>query len=163
MSKSESERSDTSPELGPVSACWSCQGPVAARAIFCHACGSVQPPGDTDHFSRLGLPRSFDIDPDKLEKQYLGFQRVLHPDRFVAKPARQRMIAESQAVAMNEAFQTLQDPLRRAAYLLKLHGRNASRRAAGLRRGKGDRSDRAIVPRLRRGGLRPGRQAGDAA
>jgi molecular chaperone HscB len=126
MSKSESERSDTSPELGSVSACWSCQGPVAARAIFCHACGSVQPPGDTDHFSRLGLPRSFDIDPDKLEKQYLGFQRVLHPDRFVAKPARQRMIAESQAVAMNEAFQTLQDPLRRAAYLLKLHGRNAS-------------------------------------
>ncbi|HEY4163657.1 MAG TPA: Fe-S protein assembly co-chaperone HscB [Dongiaceae bacterium] len=126
MSKSENERSDTSPELGPVSACWSCQGPVAARAIFCHACGSVQPPGDTDHFTRLGMPRTFDLDLDKLEKQYLGFQRVLHPDRFVAKPAKQRMIAESQAVAMNEAFETLQDPLRRAAYLLKLHGRAAS-------------------------------------
>jgi molecular chaperone HscB len=126
MSKIETERSGTSPEAGPMSACWSCQGPVAARALFCHACGSVQPPGDIDHFARLGMPRSFDLDLDKLEKQYLGFQRVMHPDRFVGKPAKQRMIAESQSVTMNEAYETLQDPLSRAAYLLKLHGQTAS-------------------------------------
>ncbi|MDY0873193.1 Fe-S protein assembly co-chaperone HscB [Dongia rigui] len=103
-------------------ACWSCKGPVASRALFCHTCGAVQAPGSTDHFTRLGLTPSFDIDDDKLEKQYLGFQRVLHPDRFAGKPAKERAIAESQAVALNEAYETLDDPLKRATYLLRLKG-----------------------------------------
>src|SRR5690349_1995429 len=98
--------------------CWSCKGPVASRALFCHTCGAVQAPGSTDHFTRLGLAPSFDIDDDKLEKQYLGFQRVLHPDRFAGKPAKERAIAEAQAVALNEAYETLDDPLKRATYLL---------------------------------------------
>jgi len=102
--------------------CWSCKGPVASRALFCHTCGAVQAPGSTDHFTRLGLSPSFDIDDDKLEKQYLGFQRVLHPDRFAGKPAKERAMAEAQAVALNEAYATLDDPLKRATYLLRLKG-----------------------------------------
>lgn len=102
--------------------CWACKGPVAGRALFCHTCGAVQPPGSVDHFARLGLERGFDIDHDHLEKQYLGFQRVLHPDRFAGKPAKERAIAESQAVALNEAYETLDDPLKRAQYLLRLAG-----------------------------------------
>lgn len=102
--------------------CWSCKGPVASRALFCHTCGAVQAPGSTDHFTRLGLAPSFDIDDDKLEKQYLGFQRVLHPDRFAGKPAKERAMAEAQAVALNEAYETLDDPLKRATYLLRLKG-----------------------------------------
>lgn len=102
--------------------CWSCKGPVAGRALFCHTCGAVQPPGPVDHFARLALERGFDIDHEQLEKQYLGFQRVLHPDRFAGKPARERAIAESQAVALNEAYETLDDPLKRAQYLLRLAG-----------------------------------------
>jgi molecular chaperone HscB len=102
--------------------CWSCKGPVAGRALFCHTCGAIQAPGSTDHFMRLGIERSFDIDDDKLEKQYLGFQRVLHPDRFAGKPAKERAMAEAQAVALNEAYETLGDPLKRATYLLRLKG-----------------------------------------
>lgn len=105
--------------------CWSCKGPVASRALFCHTCGAVQAPGSTDHFTRLGMPPSFDLDDEKLEKQYLGFQRVLHPDRFAGKPAKERVIAESQAVALNEAYETLGDPLKRATYLLRLKGINS--------------------------------------
>ncbi|WP_374312772.1 Fe-S protein assembly co-chaperone HscB [Dongia sp.] len=102
--------------------CWSCKGPVDSRALFCHTCGAVQAPGSTDHFARLGMERSFDLDDERLEKQYLGFQRVLHPDRFAGKPAKERAIAESQAVALNEAYETLNDPLKRATYLLRLKG-----------------------------------------
>lgn len=102
--------------------CWSCKGPVASRALFCHTCGAVQAPGAVDHFTRLGLEPTFDIDHDRLEKQYLGFQRVLHPDRFAGKPAKERAIAESQAVALNAAYETLDDPLKRAQYLLRLAG-----------------------------------------
>jgi molecular chaperone HscB len=120
------ERFPKSPASGELTPCWSCKEPVAARALFCHACGAIQPAGAVDHFARLGVPRSFDIDGDKVEKQYLGFQRVLHPDRFVAKSAKERAIAEAQAADMNLAYETLKDPLRRAAYLLKLAGRDAA-------------------------------------
>ena len=122
----QEERFRKSPAAGDLIPCWSCQQPVAARALFCHACGAVQPAGNVDHFARLGVPRTFDVDIDKIEKQYLGFQRVLHPDRFVAKSAKERAIAEAQAADMNAAYETLKDPLRRAAYLLKLAGRDAA-------------------------------------
>lgn len=102
--------------------CWSCKGPVATRALFCHTCGAIQAPGSPDHFSRLGLEASYDIDGDKLEKQYLGFQRVLHPDRFAGKLAKERALAQAQSVALNEAYETLSDPLKRATYLLRLKG-----------------------------------------
>jgi molecular chaperone HscB len=126
MSQSEHERFNQSPEAGAVAPCWSCQQPVAARALFCHSCGAVQGPGQLNHFARLGVAPGFDLDLDRLEKQYLGFQRAMHPDRFVTKTARERAIAESQAVSMNEAYETLKDPLRRAAYLLGLKGLDAS-------------------------------------
>jgi molecular chaperone HscB len=122
----QDERFRKSPASGDLNPCWSCKEPVAARALFCHACGAIQPTGNVDHFARLGVPRSFDVDGDKVEKQYLGFQRVLHPDRFVAKSAKERAVAEAQAADMNLAYETLKDPLRRAAYLLKLAGRDAA-------------------------------------
>lgn len=106
--------------------CWSCKGPVAAQVLFCHTCGAIQPPGQLDHFRRLGLEPGFDLDLDVIEKRYLGFQRAIHPDRFATRPAKERAFAEAQAVALNEAHETLKDPLRRAAYLLRLKGIDAS-------------------------------------
>jgi molecular chaperone HscB len=127
MSQTEhDERFPKSPAAGELAPCWSCQEPVAGRALFCHSCGAIQPGGNLDHFTRLGMPCTFDVDGDKLEKQYLGFQRVMHPDRFIAKSAKERAIAEAQAADMNAAYETLKDPLRRAAYLLKLAGRDAA-------------------------------------
>lgn len=106
--------------------CWSCKGPVASQALFCHTCGAIQPPGQADHFRRLGVEPAFDLDLDVIEKRYLGFQRAIHPDRFAAKPAKERALAEAQAVSLNEAYETLKDPLRRAAYLLGLKGLGAA-------------------------------------
>jgi molecular chaperone HscB len=99
---------------------------VASQVLFCHTCGAIQPPGQLDRFRRLGLDPDFDLDLDLVEKRYLGFQRAIHPDRFASKPARERAFAEAQAVALNEAYETLKDPLRRAAYLLGLKGVDAA-------------------------------------
>jgi molecular chaperone HscB len=111
--------------------CWSCQGPVAARALFCHTCGAVQPPPQLDHFARLSLPRQFEIDAAELDRRYFGFQRNLHPDRFARRTARERAIAESQSASLNQAYETLKEPLTRAAYLLELAGiRSAATHAA---------------------------------
>lgn len=103
-------------------ACWSCRGAVAAGAPFCATCKAVQPPGGADHFARLGLARGFDLDTAELDRRYFALQRQLHPDRFVSKSGRERAIAQSQAASLNDAYETLSDPLSRAVYLLKLDG-----------------------------------------
>jgi molecular chaperone HscB len=111
--------------------CWSCKGPVASRALFCSVCGAVQGPGSVDHYTRLGMVPSFDIDLDQLQKQYFGFQRRLHPDRFASKSPKERALSQSQATALNEAYETLKDPLKRAAYLLGVLGHPVDLTACG--------------------------------
>jgi molecular chaperone HscB len=74
------------------------------------------------YFQRLGLPSGFDIDLSELERHYLGFQRRLHPDRFAARSAKEKLYSQQQATALNEAHETLKEPLKRAVYLLKLAG-----------------------------------------
>jgi molecular chaperone HscB len=102
--------------------CWSCRGPVPGAAPFCPTCDAVQPPGQVDHFSRLGLAVGFDVDGDFLDRCYFGLQRRLHPDRFATRSSRERALSQQQATSLNEAYETLKDPLRRADYLMHLKG-----------------------------------------
>lgn len=110
---------------GCVVECWSCKGPASPRALFCSVCGAVQPPRPLDHFQRLGMMPGFEVDLSELERHYFGFQRRLHPDRFAGKSAKEKLLSQQQAMALNEAYETLKDPLKRAVYLLKLKGRKA--------------------------------------
>lgn len=107
---------------GAPSPCWSCHAPVDPGELFCRGCRAVQPPGNLDHFARLGLPAGFALDAADLDRRYFALQRQLHPDRFVTKSARERAISQSQATSLNEAYETLKDPLARAAYLLRRMG-----------------------------------------
>ena len=50
-----------------------------------------------DHFARLGLPPSLELDSPSLDKAYFALQRQWHPDRFVGKPAEERARASSEA------------------------------------------------------------------
>jgi molecular chaperone HscB len=125
------ERAMNASAAATVVACWSCKGPVASRALFCSVCGAVQGPGAIDHYTRLGLTPTFEIDQEALERQYFGFQRRLHPDRFASKSGKEKALSQSQATALNEAYETLKDPLKRAAYLLKLLGREVDLTACG--------------------------------
>ena len=57
-----------------------------------------------------------------LDARWKDLQREAHPDRFAAQgPAAQR-VAMQWSVRINEAYQRLKDPMRRAAYLCELHG-----------------------------------------
>lgn len=105
-----------------VQACWSCKGPVVSAAMFCATCGAVQPPGQGDHFTRLGLARDFDVDKTDLDQRYFALQRDLHPDRFATRAAREREISLQQSTSLNQAYETVKSPLRRAEYLLSLNG-----------------------------------------
>lgn len=102
--------------------CWSCKGPVAAAALFCDTCGAIQPPGQLDHFDRFEIPHDFKVDIDAIEGRYLEQQQALHPDRFATKSAREQALSQQQAATLNDAFETLKNPVRRAEYMLRLAG-----------------------------------------
>lgn len=104
-------------------ACWSCGAPLPVLERFCPACKGVQEPRAVDHFARLDLPRRFDLDFAVLEKAYFALQRQFHPDRFAARPAREKALSLRHATAINEAYQVLKDPLSRAEHLLSVAGR----------------------------------------
>ena len=101
--------------------CWLCQKNVSVRALFCHHCGTIQPVRDIDHFARLGLERRIDIDLDLLERQYGTLSRTLDPQRFIIRGMGERGHAAKQLESLNEAYDTLRDPLRRSRYWLILH------------------------------------------
>ncbi|QSQ24618.1 Fe-S protein assembly co-chaperone HscB [Pyxidicoccus parkwayensis] len=86
------------------------------------------------HFDVFGLPRAYDVDVPALEKLYRELSLQLHPDRVAQADARERLKALEGTTALNEAFKTLKDPVRRAFYLLKLHGIDLDREDAGAQK-----------------------------
>ena len=73
-------------------------------------------------FELFDLPARFTLDNAALDQRWRELQAQVHPDRHAAQgPAAQR-VAMQWAVRVNEAYQRLTDPLRRAAYLCELNG-----------------------------------------
>jgi molecular chaperone HscB len=64
----------------------------------------------------------FSQDRAALDARWRALQAEVHPDRFAAEGPVAQRIAMQWAVRVNEAYQRLKDPLRRAAYLCELHG-----------------------------------------
>lgn len=75
-----------------------------------------------NYFQLFGLPAGFEVDGEALALRYRDLQRAVHPDRFAGASDRERLLSVQQASLINEAFQTLKDPLARARYLLQLNG-----------------------------------------
>jgi molecular chaperone HscB len=77
---------------------------------------------DSDDFELFGLERRFEVDRARLDECWRSLQAEVHPDRFAAEGASARRVALQWSVRVNEAYQRLKDPLRRAAYLCELAG-----------------------------------------
>ncbi len=82
----------------------------------------MHPAPDKNHFELFGLPVTFDIDTDELAVRYRELQRRVHPDKFANASDQERRLSMQLATMVNEAFQTLKDPVRRGRYLLSLRG-----------------------------------------
>jgi molecular chaperone HscB len=76
----------------------------------------------SDDFELFDLPRRFAQDRAALDARWRALQAQVHPDRFASDGASAQRLAVQWAVRVNEAYQRLKDPLRRAAYLCELHG-----------------------------------------
>lgn len=114
--------------------CWNCKSETHG-APFCPSCGKIAArPPDATLFDVFGLPRTTRIDTAALEKQFRELSLKLHPDRFAQADPRERRLSLEQTTALNEAYKTLKDPVRRAFYLLKLHGIDLDREDAGAQK-----------------------------
>lgn len=76
---------------------------------------------DTD-FELFAVPPTFAQDRAQLDTRWKQLQREVHPDRFASQGSAAQRVAMQWSVRINEAYQRLKDPLKRAAYLCELHG-----------------------------------------
>jgi len=73
-------------------------------------------------FELFGIPAQFAQDRATLDAKWKDLQREAHPDKFAAQGAAAQRVALQWSVRINEAYQRLKDPLRRASYLCELNG-----------------------------------------
>lgn len=89
-----------------------------------------------DPFALFGLPPRYDVDPAALEARFRERSREVHPDRLGNAPAAERAQAMIRTRALNDAYQVLRRPERRAEHLLA---------RAGLAIGDHERVDPAFL------------------
>ena len=82
---------------------------------------SVSSLTDND-FQIFGVPEQFEQSLPELDAKWKALQREAHPDKFAAQGASAQRLAMQWSVRINEAYQRLKDPLKRAAYLCELRG-----------------------------------------
>jgi len=76
----------------------------------------------SDDFTLFGLEQRFGQDRAAIDARWKDLQRQAHPDKFADQGAAAQRVAMQWSVRINEAYQRLKDPLKRAAYLCELHG-----------------------------------------
>lgn len=73
-------------------------------------------------FEIFGLAPKFEVDRAALDARWKELQSEAHPDRFAAADALSQRVAMQWSVRINEAYQRLKDPVKRASYLCELNG-----------------------------------------
>lgn len=72
------------------------------------------------HFELFELPVSFEVDLADLSQRYRELQRAVHPDKFANASDHERRLSVEKAAAINDAYQILKSPQKRARYMLEL-------------------------------------------
>lgn len=75
-----------------------------------------------NHFRLFGLEQTFKLDTEQLELAFRALQAQVHPDKSAHLADAEQRMAMQRSTLVNEAYQTLKSPIRRARYLLQLQG-----------------------------------------
>ncbi|AIL32689.1 Fe-S protein assembly co-chaperone HscB [Basilea psittacipulmonis] len=75
-----------------------------------------------NYFELLGIPQRFELSLEDLDQRWKTASAKVHPDRFAWASAAEKKTAMVWATRINDAYQTLKDPIKRASYLCQLHG-----------------------------------------
>lgn len=86
----------------------------------------LSPDFNRNYFELFDLQPSYQLDLALLQERQQNLQSNCHPDRFVNADEREKRISVQMASWVNQAFETLSDPVKRANYLLELSGLEAN-------------------------------------
>ncbi|KAB2825231.1 co-chaperone HscB [Aliivibrio sp. S4TY2] len=75
-----------------------------------------------NYFELFGLPNQFQLDGSLLSLQFRELQKRFHPDNFATASERDRLLSIQKAAQINDAYQTLKNPVTRAEYMLSEQG-----------------------------------------
>jgi len=75
-----------------------------------------------NYFQLFGIETSFDVDVSLLSQSYQTLQKTVHPDRFAHASPQEQLLAVQKSAEINDAYQTLKQPLKRAEHILTLRG-----------------------------------------
>jgi len=73
-------------------------------------------------FELFGVSQSFFQSADTLSQRWKALQLQAHPDKFAAQGGLAQRLAMQWSVRINEGYERLKNPLKRAAYLCELQG-----------------------------------------
>ena len=76
----------------------------------------------SDDFELFGLARTFKQNQTQIDARRKDLQRLAHPDKFVDQGAAAQRLAMQWSARINQAWQRLRSPIKRAAYLCELGG-----------------------------------------
>ncbi|KAI0724563.1 hypothetical protein C8T65DRAFT_714667 [Cerioporus squamosus] len=106
--------------------CPSCSAPLPTALPVCTKCSYIAPiPESMSYHEMLGAsyePNPFVVDVPRLKDEFRAVQGVVHPDRWVGKPAESQAIVAAMSSRINEALHRLSNPLRRVEYILAREG-----------------------------------------
>ncbi|AAZ28735.1 MULTISPECIES: co-chaperone HscB [Colwellia] len=71
-----------------------------------------------NYFQLFNIEVSFDVDLQQLSSSYQTLQKTVHPDKFAHASEQEQRIAVQKSAQINDAYQTLKNPLQRAEYIL---------------------------------------------
>lgn len=74
-----------------------------------------------NYFELFNLPEKFQIDLVRLQENYRSIQKEIHPDRFATSTENEKVQSMIKSTQVNDAYQTLKSPTKRAKYILSLH------------------------------------------
>jgi molecular chaperone HscB len=73
-----------------------------------------------NYFQIFGFSAQFEVDVNQLAELYQTLQKKVHPDKFAHASSQDQMVAVKKSTLINDAYQTVKSPLKRAQYLLEL-------------------------------------------
>lgn len=83
----------------------------------------MQPPDlNQTYFELFGLNPVFEIDSSRLHAEQQRLQATYHPDRYVSASKHDKRVSVQVASWVNQAYETLRDPVKRSRYLLEING-----------------------------------------
>lgn len=73
-------------------------------------------------YQLFGLPETYAVDEALLSERHREAMQKVHPDRFADRSAAERRVAEQWSALINEAYETLRTPVKRAMWLAERRG-----------------------------------------